>query len=63
MTNDPRPVQMLLDGYGVDDVRVRTGLRWSQIATMIRKSPHRYALRPYYRLVMSRAVKSGKVAA
>lgn len=63
MISDPRPVQMLLDGYGVDDVRVRTGLRWSQIAMLIRKSLHRYTLRPYYRLVIRRAVSDGKVAA
>lgn len=54
MTDDPRPVDMLLRGYGVDDAHARTGLSYREIALRIRMSPHRDDLEPYRRLAMAR---------
>lgn len=52
---DPRPVDMLLRGYGVDDVQIATGLSYLTIATRISMSPHREMLEPYRRIAMRRA--------
>ena len=52
---DPRPVDMLLRGYGVDDVRVKTGLSYGTIAIRISMSPHRDALEPWRKLALARA--------
>ena len=55
---DPRPVDMLLRGYGVDDVKVTTGLSYSEILKLIWQSSHRDALLPHHRLAMRRAIEA-----
>ena len=57
MKPDPRPAPMLLSGLGVDDVKVKTGLTYGQIAVAVWQSPHRDALRPYHKLTLSRAAE------
>lgn len=57
---DPRPVDMLLRGYGVDDVRVKTGLSYGEIVRIVWQSSHRDALRPHHKIALSRAINANR---
>ena len=62
MTVDPRPASMLLSGFGVDDVKFKTGLTYGEIAVAVWQSPHRDTLRPHHRIALNRAAEASRVA-
>lgn len=50
----PSPTELLLRGYGVDDVCVMTGTSYVGIMRAIEQSSHRVELIPHHRIALRR---------